>query len=81
METGHHMNEAAVDAAGSLTWNNTGSEDPGISSDNNYTLSNGEVYSAAGWTIRPTKDGTTFTNDGTGHGMFVSDSNANINTF
>jgi hypothetical protein len=25
-----------------------------------------------GWTIVPTEDGTRFTSDGTGHGMFVS---------
>jgi hypothetical protein len=25
-----------------------------------------------GWTILPSSDGTRFTNDGTGHGMFVS---------
>jgi hypothetical protein len=27
---------------------------------------------ASGWTILPSSDGTRFTNDGTGHGMFVS---------
>jgi hypothetical protein len=30
------------------------------------------TYSALGWTIVSTKDGTRFTNDGTGHGMFVA---------
>jgi hypothetical protein len=30
------------------------------------------TFSAAGWTIDATEDGTRFTNDRTGHGMFVS---------
>ncbi len=30
------------------------------------------TYSAVGWTIVADTGGTTFTNDGTGHGMFVS---------
>ena len=31
-----------------------------------------KTYSALGWTIDATTDGTWFTNDQTGHGMFVS---------
>jgi len=30
------------------------------------------TYSAVGWTIVGAQDGTRFTNDGTGHGMFVA---------
>ena len=30
------------------------------------------TYSAVGWTIVATTDGTRFTNDRTGHGAFVS---------
>jgi hypothetical protein len=30
------------------------------------------TYSALGWTIDAAEDGTTFTNDGTGHGMTIS---------
>lgn len=30
------------------------------------------TYSAVGWTIVASSDGTRFTNDRTGHGMFVS---------
>jgi hypothetical protein len=26
----------------------------------------------SGWTVVPSSDGTRFTNDGSGHGMFVS---------
>lgn len=35
-------------------------------------LSYGTTYRALGWTIHPTSDGTRFTNDGTGRGIFVS---------
>jgi hypothetical protein len=35
-------------------------------------VSYGVTYRAAGWTFTTTDDGTTFTNDATGHGMFVS---------
>lgn len=31
-----------------------------------------DSYHAVGWTIESDSDGTRFTNDGTGHGMFVS---------
>ena len=31
-----------------------------------------QTYSAEGWTVVATEDGTRFTNDGTGHGMFVA---------
>lgn len=44
--------------------------DPG---DPDYvTMSYGTVYRALGWTIAPASDGTTFTNEATGHGMTVS---------
>lgn len=36
------------------------------------TLEYGTPYRVLGWTIEPMPDGTTFTNDKTGHGMFVS---------
>lgn len=32
----------------------------------------GNTYQFSGWTILPTSDGTRFTNDGTGRGIFVS---------
>jgi len=31
-----------------------------------------DTYHAVGWTIEASSDGTVFTNDGTGHGMFIS---------
>jgi hypothetical protein len=36
------------------------------------TLVPGQTYHIQGWTVLPNTDGTRFTNDGTGHGMFVS---------
>jgi hypothetical protein len=36
------------------------------------TLNYDQTYDAVGWSIYPSADGTRFTNDGTGHGMFVS---------
>jgi hypothetical protein len=39
---------------------------------NDLVLNYGQTYHVLGWTIVPTSDGTRFTNDGTGHGMFVS---------
>jgi hypothetical protein len=35
------------------------------------TLDYGQTYHINGWTILPSGDGITFTNDGTGHGMTV----------
>ena len=36
------------------------------------------TYSAEGWTIVATEDGTRFTNDGTRHGMFISVSGVEV---
>jgi hypothetical protein len=36
------------------------------------------TYSAQGWTIVAGEDGTRFTNDGTGHGMFLSTSGVDV---
>jgi hypothetical protein len=36
------------------------------------TLGYDQTYHSNGWTILPATDGTRFTNDGTGHGLFVS---------
>ena len=44
------------------------------------TLAPGETYHLQGWTIVAAGDGTRFTNDGTGHGMFVS-SDTSVNHF
>jgi hypothetical protein len=36
------------------------------------TLVYGETYHIKGWTVLPAFDGTRFTNDASGHGVFVS---------
>ena len=37
-----------------------------------------QTYSALGWTIAAASDGTRFTNDGTGHGMFINTSGVEV---
>ena len=44
------------------------------------TLVPGQTYHLQGWTIVAAGDGTRFTNDGTGHGMFVS-GDTSVNQF
>lgn len=57
---GEHFDEAVIRASG------------GGTPQNDMVLNYGQTYHVLGWTIVPTSDGTRFTNDGTGHGMFVS---------
>lgn len=63
---GEPANGVEVSAAGSVRWlvGNLG--------DIPATTLDYATYHAVGWTIEATNDGTRFTNDGTGHGMFVS---------
>lgn len=63
---GEQANGVNVKATGEVTWvvGNLGAA-PFIPID--Y-----QTYSAEGWTIVATEQGTRFTNDATGHGMFVS---------
>lgn len=42
------------------------------SCDGDFTLTYGVTQFLKGWTIDPTSDGTRFTNNSSGHGMFVS---------
>ncbi|MUM08279.1 hypothetical protein B5P44_26240 [Mycobacterium sp. CBMA 213] len=67
--------QVRVNAAGHFTWDaaNIG----GGTGANDLTLAYGQTYHLLGWTINPTSDGTRFTNDATGHGMFVSLQNVN----
>jgi hypothetical protein len=66
IQEGEHANGVSVNASGSVQWvlGNLGAI-PTVTID--Y-----KTYDAAGWTIVATTDGTRFTNNGTGHGMFVS---------
>lgn len=44
----------------------------GIPQPDELVMNYGQTYNINGWTVMPTQDGTRFTNDGTGHGMFVN---------
>jgi hypothetical protein len=43
-------------------------------------LVSGQTYHIQGWTVVAGGDGIRFTNDGTGHGMFIG-SDTNVNPF
>jgi hypothetical protein len=65
---GQHFHTASVSADGDFHWVNAhlGALEGRVTLD--Y-----QTYSASGWTIAATSDGTTFTNVRTGHSMSVSD--------
>jgi hypothetical protein len=73
LEDGEHANGVSITATGSVQWvlGNLGAI-PTVTID--Y-----KTYDAQGWTISATSQGTRFTNDHTGHGMFVSIEK--VNTF
>jgi hypothetical protein len=66
LRDGEHANGVSITAGGSVQWvlGNLGAI-PTVTID--Y-----KTYQAQGWTIAATADGIRFTNDNTGHGMFVS---------
>ncbi|MGV0874449.1 hypothetical protein [Mycolicibacterium sp. XJ879] len=70
--TGIHWNLAVVRGNGQLNWDvgNIGGSTQAMSKD--IVLHYGQTYHVNGWTITPAFEGTRFTNDQTGHGMFVS---------
>jgi hypothetical protein len=68
-----HSDLAAITALGAFSWqdgNIGGAGEPWSQTD--MTLTYGQAFHILGWTILPSSDGTRFTNDGSGHGMFVS---------
>jgi hypothetical protein len=70
---GTHFHLAGVTYFGAFSW--TDGTIGGIGPDGTQTdttLTDGQAYHVWGWTVLPNSDGTRFTNDGTGHGMFVS---------
>ena len=73
LQDGEHANGVNVTAGGSVQWvlGNLGAI-PTVTID--Y-----KIYDAQGWTINATAEGTRFTNNHTGHGMFVSIEK--VNTF
>jgi hypothetical protein len=59
-----------VDAeGGGLQWNDSNFQSYGYTE---LVLTYGQVFHLKGWTVEPSSEGTRFTNDGTGRGMFVS---------
>jgi hypothetical protein len=66
LQEGEHANGVNITASGSVQWvlGNIG-EFPAVTID--Y-----RTYGAEGWTIAASEEGTRFTNDHTGHGMYVS---------
>jgi hypothetical protein len=73
LQDGEHANGVSISAGGNVQWvlGNLGAI-PTVTID--Y-----KTYAAQGWTIVATEQGTRFTNDHTGHGMFVS--LEKVNTF
>jgi len=73
LQDGEHANGVSISAGGNVQWvlGNLGAI-PTVTID--Y-----KTYGAQGWTIIATEQGTRFTNDHTGHGMFVSVEK--VNTF
>jgi hypothetical protein len=73
LQDGEHANGVNVSSTGSVQWilGNLGAI-PTVTID--Y-----KTYAAQGWTINANAEGTRFTNDHTGHGMFVSVDK--VNTF
>lgn len=70
---GFHWDIANVTAGGAFSWMNGNLAAGGSASpQKDVVLNYGQTYHLQGWTISPNDDGTRFTNDGTGHGMFVS---------
>lgn len=58
---------------GGLQWNTSNMQSTGYAeSKYDLVLTYGQVFHLKGWTVEPSSVGTRFTNDRTGHGMFVS---------
>jgi hypothetical protein len=69
---GTHWDIAVVTSAGAFRWDDGNIPGTPQAMANHVVLSYGQPYHLQGWTINPGEDGTRFSNDGTGHGMFVS---------
>jgi hypothetical protein len=70
--TDPQVTSPVVSGTGAFNWDygNIGGAPEALASD--IVLKYGQTYHVNGWTILPTFDGTRFTNDRTGQGMFVS---------
>lgn len=63
-----NWNIAGVDADGPFNWGEGNIGGGG----NEVTLRYDQIYHFNGWTVAPSSNGTRFTNDASGRGMFVS---------
>ncbi|WP_445161434.1 hypothetical protein ACTXG5_25515 [Mycobacterium sp. Dal123C01] len=70
--SGHHWDLATVTSGGAFRWDDGNIPGTPQATANDVVLNYGQTFHIQGWTIVPGEDGTRFTNDGTGHGMFVS---------
>jgi hypothetical protein len=70
MDQTFHWDLAVVTTTGDFHWANGNIGTP--LSTGETVLTYGTNYYFKGWTVEGTSDGTRFTNDNTGHGMFVS---------
>jgi len=66
-----YQHQATVTAQGELTYRDANLPMGGDDFDP-YELAEGDAYHLHGWTVMPTGDGVSFTNDETGHGMTVA---------
>ena len=71
-QSDEQTNLAVVKGDGSFSWDigNIAASAEAMASD--HFLTYGQPYSVKGWTILPGYDGTRYSYDATGHGMFVS---------
>jgi hypothetical protein len=69
---GIHWDLAEVTSGGAFRWGNGNIPGTSQAMANDVVMNYGQTYNLQGWTINPGEDGTRFSNDGTGHGMFVS---------
>jgi hypothetical protein len=70
--SGLHWDQAVVTAGGTFNWENGNIPGTPQVVANDVVLNYGQTYHIEGWTVLPSEEGTRFTNDGTGRGMFVS---------
>jgi hypothetical protein len=63
-----HLQIAVIDASGTFSWDRG---DIGGTPKTDVQLVTGQALHSQGWTIAPVSDGTRFTNDDSGHGLFV----------
>ena len=74
-----HYNQAVITAAGQFKYRGANISTTGDDF-NPLTLTNGSTYRFQGWTMTPTTNGVTFTNDATSHGMTI-DANFGVKAF